>query len=92
MPLTPTRTIAPIATGALTLCLAAIPVAAAPTHAAPANATSAQAAPASPSQGKGGTYQGEVEVVPGPDADQQTLDGVVFEDRNQNVASAGSRA
>ena len=84
MPLKPTRTIAPIATGALTLCLAASPVAAAPTHSAPTNATPAQAAPASPSQGEGGTYQGEVEVVPGTDEDQQTLDGVVFDDRNQN--------
>lgn len=32
----------------------------------------------------GRAFRGHVDVAPGPDADQHTLDGVVFDDRNRN--------
>ncbi len=78
MPLYRTRFTAPVATGALALCLTA--AVAAPT---------AIAAPSLPSQDSGSSwaetaYRGEVEVVDGTDEDQNVLDGVVFDDRNRN--------
>lgn len=50
---------------------------AAPPAADPAAAPGAAAAP---------SYHGEVEVVPGPDEDQQVLDGTVFVDRDRDSA------
>lgn len=78
MPQLKTKALAPVATGALALCLAASThVAAAPT---------ATATPTPPSQGEWdeSAYRGDVEVVPGPDEDQTMIDGVVFDDRNRN--------
>ncbi len=82
MPLKMSRATAPIATGALLLSLATmIPS----THASPAadatttatQATASEDAPPEP-------YRGKVDVVAGPDDDQETLDGVVFDDVNKN--------
>ena len=89
MPLKTSRATAPIATGAVLLSLAM----AAPT-AAESSATSTAAAESSASAAPSTTgadarsaaplYRGEVDVVAGPDEDQDTLDGVVFDDRNKN--------
>ena len=39
-----------------------------------------------------GAYRGSVEVVEGPDADQETIDGSVFDDQNKNsVQDTGER-
>ncbi len=80
---TQTRARAPLATGALVLALAAAPALAVPAMASPAPA---QAAPASPSQGgwDGQAYRGKVDVVPAADEDQDTLDGVVFDDKDKD--------
>lgn len=86
------RALAPVTTGALAFCLAAaIPATAAPAQSpsSPAPSTRAPSPRAEstlPSQGgwDASAYRGDVDVVPGPDEDQQTLDGVVFDDRNRN--------
>lgn len=46
-------------------------------------ATSALAAP-QPTVDREDVFRGQVDVVEGPDEDQDTIDGVVFDDRNQN--------
>src|SRR5699024_9722857 len=79
MPLKFSRATAPLVTGALLLSMAAL----APTATAGSPAPEASAA-ASGANWDSRAYRGEVDVVAGPDEDQETLDGVVFNDRNKN--------
>ena len=71
------RTTAALGVGALTLVL---PVA--------LTTPTAMAGPVATATGASAwdtdAYRGQVHVVPGPDDDQGTLDGVVFDDRNRN--------
>lgn len=77
MPLKMPRHSMLLATGALTLSMTmAVPtVFASPTSAPQQAADSSKDAQ---------TYRGQVDVVAGPDDDQTTLDGAVFDDRNKN--------
>ena len=81
MPLTLTRTTAPLATGALLLAMATITPTATATTGSP-DPGAAQAA--SGTNWDSRAYRGEVDVVAGPDEDQETPDGVVFDDSNKN--------
>ncbi|WP_104108417.1 calcineurin-like phosphoesterase family protein [Nocardioides sp. 616] len=81
MPQQRSRALAAIGAGALALSVAAVitptAVLAAPDHttARPGGSHQDWAATA---------YRGRIQVVAGPDEDQRTLDGVVFNDRNKN--------
>lgn len=71
-------------TGALVLTMTM----AAPSIGASTSSQPTHSSGASETQKSGGwdsqAYRGEVDVVEGPDEDQKTLDGVVFDDKNKN--------
>jgi len=77
MPLKSMSRAIPLATGALILSMS---------MAAPAVVAAPSPEPQKESGGswESQAYRGEVDVVAGPDEDQQSLDGVVFDDRNKN--------
>lgn len=78
MPLHTPRFLPPVATGALALCLTAA-------IAAPAATASPSSASERPASAWSETaYRGEVEVVPGTDEAKDTIDGVVFDDRDKD--------
>ena len=75
------RATAVIGVGALTLSLSAVM---APTAVLASPNQPTRDAASSPGGWQALAYRGQVQVVAGPDEDQDTLDGVVFDDRNEN--------
>lgn len=76
MPLKKSRVVAPMATGALLLSLAVM-----------APATSATPSTSSTDSDEGAAsqpYRGEVEVIPGSGEDEDTLNGIVFDDQDKD--------
>lgn len=86
MPLKSTSRALPLATGALVLSLSMLaPTAvAASAPAAPEKPATAEKSEKAGDRWQSQAYRGEVDVVAGPDEDQKTLDGVVFDDKNKN--------
>lgn len=81
MPLHTPRILPPVVTGALALCLTAA-IAAPLATTATASPSSAAERPASAWSET--AYRGAVEVVPGTDEAKDTIDGVVFDDRDKD--------
>lgn len=77
MPLKKSRAVAPLATGALLLSLSVMAPATSATPSSTPSTSSGASAASDP-------YRGEVEVVPGSGEDDDTLNGIVFDDQDKD--------